>query len=362
MSSRKDFIVVGGGIAGLAVALNLAKHGYKVAVYDQGRLEDSATAKAAGILTFQMPPPFVDWAVETLNIYRGMRGSDEGLKDVGALLFSVESGCVERIKRWISSYNLKAYSIDASRAESIAGVELHVERDEEILYTSEFLVDIGWLLNTYQKLLSEYDAEVRYGVSVSLSDNEVIAGGVKIRGEVVVAAGSWTPILLPELKDKLIMYRCQVASVKGVKLGVIIEDDVSDYYASPAGSNSILLGDGSNTRLTEPNEGYKPDMWETYELMEKLARRIKGVEETYPESVWSAPCVAGRDGFPVAGAVSEGLYVIAGFNGVGISLAPAVAERVADVIRGVRKISEMLDPHREIKAVLMELPEPYRFC
>ncbi len=362
MSDRRDFIVVGGGIAGLATALGLAKHGYRVSVYDQGRLEDSATSRATGILTFQMPPPFMDWAVETWRIYKGMLESEGGLWEAGALLFSKEKNCIDRIKRWFGSRNLDAYYVDVREAEIVAGVKINMGEGEYAMYTSEILVDVGQLLNTYHRLLSEYDVDVKYGADVKLISDGVKVDGVSVKGEVIIAAGPWTPQLIPELKDKLIIYKCQVAHVKGVRLNVIIEDDILDYYASPAGGNTIMLGDGSNARLNDPREGFKPDMWESVKLMEKLAKRIEGLDNIYPISVWSAPCVVGIDGFPVAGVVREGLYVIAGFNGVGISLAPAVAERVVGLIRGVWKRFDMLDPHRDIKEVDIDLPEPYRFC
>src|SRR5947207_14425470 len=69
----RDVIIVGGGVIGCSIALNLAREGLKVTLIERGRTGCEASRAAAGMLSPQAeaaePGPFLDLCLRSRALY-----------------------------------------------------------------------------------------------------------------------------------------------------------------------------------------------------------------------------------------------------------------------------------------------------
>ncbi|MEB3860971.1 MAG: FAD-binding oxidoreductase [Desulfurococcales archaeon] len=348
--ARADYTIIGGGIAGLTTALLLAERGYRVRVYEERYPGAGATGAAAGLLVLHLKPQLIEIALDSLSIYKRIAGKGY-IFNMGALLFTTPS-CARGYEEAMRSHGLAAYRVDEERAREIAGLPLRTMEGEEVLYVDEYLVDVGSLVSRLHSLLGEAGATIEHA-----------PGSIEAEGETIIAAGAWSHLLAPELQDKLILYRCQAAAYEAPRPGPALEDDTHGYYAVTHPGGDLVAGDGANTIITRPEEGYTPDQWEPYEILERISKRIPGAEEGYPRRIWSAPCSTTPDSLPLAGTLREGIHVITGFNGLGITLAGGVAARLVDYLEGKTRSMGMLDPARPMPPPPPDRPpEPYDEC
>lgn len=348
--ARPDYTIIGGGIAGLLTALLLADRGYRVEVLEERYPGAGATGSAAGLLVLHLKPEVLALALETLEVYRRIQARGY-LVNIGALVFTSPE-CARGYLETARSHGIRARSLDIDEAREAAGVPLLQAEDEEILYVDEYLVDVGGMVSRLHSLLGEAGVEIKTGARAAPPR----------RGEVIVAAGAWTTTLLPELADRLIIYRCQAAAYEAPRPGPAIEDDTHGYYAVTHPGGDLVAGDGSNTIITKPEDGYTPDQWEPYEILERISRRIPGAEDGYPRRVWASPCSTALDGYPIVGTVKEGVHVITGLDGLGITLAGGAAKWLVEYLEGARRSVGPLDPGRPMPPRPNKPPEPYDEC
>src|SRR5436189_4499775 len=74
-----DVVIIGGGIIGLATALECAKAGLKVTVLERGQVGDGASGAAAGMLAplaeAKQPGAFVELGLASLRLYPNFTAS-----------------------------------------------------------------------------------------------------------------------------------------------------------------------------------------------------------------------------------------------------------------------------------------------
>jgi len=66
----RDFVVVGGGIAGCTVAYELARRGHSVTLYEQSSIAHAASGRNMGLLLYQVEVEVVKIMRQSLEIYR----------------------------------------------------------------------------------------------------------------------------------------------------------------------------------------------------------------------------------------------------------------------------------------------------
>ncbi len=316
-------------------------------VYEQRLLELSAATRSAGLLVTILPEPLLLYALASRDFYRSL---DPGLlRKVSALWIARDRRCMESIVELHTAHGLGSRFLDETPE------SLSLERGELVAEIEEYIVDAGRVLPT---LLSEAE---RLGVKiveerVEGSPGRYRAPSGRLRGTVIVAAGPWTPRLVPELRGELLVYRCQAASVEGARPPAPVEDDSLGYYIVPVSPSRSNIGDGSNARLADPMEGYVPDPEDTYEVLEKYAGRNPEAWNARVLQVWSAPCATTRRGIPLVRQLGGDTIVYTGFNGAGLTLAPGMTEALLRLLEGQ-------DPGLpEIVLGPEPVPEPYNVC
>ena len=350
MVASPDFVILGGGIAGSAVAIELAERGDSVELV---AANEGSISLAAGVFVTIMPENLMQLVKESMSFYE----RNKCLKTVisrGSLVIA-DKRRASRILSIHSEWGFPTRIISFSDLEDELRERLVLEDGEELLYTDEFLFDVGKLIECLYKRMRSLGVALSRAKVKSLNDISGLARG----SEVIVAAGAYTGLLIGELREKSLIYRCQALTVNCQGISVILEDLVNGFYSVPVEASSSIIGDGSNEILDSPFKGYVYDLEDAYTVLEKYARRVRGAESCYIGRVWSGPCIVGRDGYPLLGRVGD-VIVATGFNGSGLSLAPGSAALLADYIEGkIRSVPGHLDCSRDLRFKPSKILEPY---
>src|SRR5450432_993869 len=211
--------IVGGGVMGCATALELAKRGAEVVLFERAIPGAEASSAAAGILGAQIeshsPGPLVDMLVKARGGYRAW---SEELRDETGIDIGYRSGgviCAEYTEKeahlledrvaWQKSAGLRADMLDAKRAR-----EIEPELTEEIFSAAYFpddaQVDPPALLRALVAAIARAKVDIRSGATVERVVVEAgkctgvsLADGSGARDlcvdAVVLAAGSWSSLV-----------------------------------------------------------------------------------------------------------------------------------------------------------------------
>ncbi|MET0646512.1 MAG: glycine oxidase ThiO [Pyrinomonadaceae bacterium] len=362
LGERADVAVVGGGVAGLAAARELARRGLSVAVLEDGRA-GSASRAAAGMLAPQAEADSADELFELLCASREMYtafaaavGAESGisveLDRTGTLYLALNDGDVEEVERrfaWQSSAGLEVERLTPAEARALepnisAGVRLALKFPRDWQVESKRLV-IALDAATESlgvRLIRAVEARgvmVKGGraAGVVTSDGELEAGAV------VFAAGAWNSWLHKFSGVEGNPYLSDDPSVEPVR-GQILCYQQHDArtplvrhviygprgYIVPRRDGRLLAGStteraGFDCRVTEEGRG---------SIAAHVAEMAPAVAALEVTDSWAGLRPRAADGLPVLGESVDvkGLFYAAGFYRNGILLAPAAGEIIADLV------------------------------
>ncbi len=358
-----DCIVVGGGVIGLLTAYELAQEGLQVTVVERGRRSAGAASWASGGVLASLYPwrispallPLLNWSHAR---YRQLAleltacsGVDPEWVRSGLLIlepalwpeFATTESSFSSNARLLDQRGLKSLEpgVDAGENGALWFPQVAQIRSPRLLRALD--------LSLAQKGVRQLSAQV-LGI---LRDKGKAAGVVTRDGRiyspiVVVAAGAWSASVLRSLGKgfELRPVRGQmllIAAKPGLVRHVLVK---GDHYLIPRRDGYVLLGSTlenvgfSNGITTEARETLTTAAWRMYP-------RIKD----YPiVAQWSGLRPGSPEGIPWIGAHPglTGLYVSTGHYRNGVSLAPASARLLADLIFRRPPIVEPLayDPAR----------------
>jgi sarcosine oxidase, subunit beta len=369
-ADRVDVIVLGAGIAGCALAHHTAARGAgPILVFDPATPAAGASGRAAGVVTEQLWDP---WDVEVVRESKEEYARFAAQWDAGAYT-------VNGFARWTRVEEAAHLLADAVERLRGWGVEVRPIGRDELAERLPF----GRFDDVEGAIVSDHDAVVtpsavtemyaesarRAGVefelatplrSIARSEGawELTTAGRTVRGRrLVVAAGAWSKRLLARLGHALplVPYRTQAAVLRPTTTGPrtfpSVHDIDSDVYARPEANGRILAGNGTESVEADP-ETFRPGGDEPFvaHLAETFERRFPGWSDAELVRAWAGVCTATPDRRPLVGPVdsSEGLFVIAGFNGFGVMRAGGVAARLARVLAASEDGTSGLDPIRPV--------------
>jgi glycine oxidase len=362
-------MIVGAGIAGLAIGWRLAQAGAQVEIFERGTAGRGATWAAAGMI-------IAGGELEegSADLARLARGARQLWPEFAAELES-ESGCtldysetgsllVARDETSARALEQRAARIAASsgRAEWLARKELRkrepllsLELHGALHVPEDARVDNRLAGEALRVALAKRNAVVHENTEVSgltITDGRVrgiVCGGSTIGGDtIVVASGAWmnelhgTAGVLPPISPAKGQMIC-VRPPPDTKLPrpLIGSDDV---YVVPRGDR-ILIGAtvedvGFDTSVSrEACDG----------LLSAAARIIPAVAAWRISQMWAGLRPRTPDGAPVLGETAvSGLFVAGGQYRNGILFAPAVADAMRRVVLNGEIASEIraFDPRR----------------
>jgi glycine oxidase len=338
-----DAIVVGAGIIGLSLAIELNKQGLRVLVVEKGEPGREASWAAGGMLAdfpVETPLGMRELAAASARMYpefvrelEDESGVKIDLRSVGTLLFLDERPDPNALDGhgWLARWRELEPTLKASnpRAKGLVGV-----------YLKERCVDPRDLT------LAAIAAARHRGIDFSSGDQvlavEVASGntsGVRTNkthfaaGIVVNCAGAWAgqigPHLFPTRPVKGQML-CVAMPQKELVRHVIRAPDV---YLIPRSDGRMLIG------ATVEEAGFdKQPVPETIEKLRQAAIDLvpKSADARILEA-WAGLRPGTPDGLPILGATpTPGYFVATGHFRDGILLAPVTARVIGQVIAGER--------------------------
>ncbi len=359
--AEADVCVVGGGLAGLTAALELARRGMKVAVLEGERIAWGASGRNGGFVS-----PGYSARHETIE-------RQVGADDATALhRLSIEGA--EAV-----AANLKALGVtDADRTDGLlatsryeASAELMTRRDwleREFGYRLEFrtreavrseLVSARYFqalydpqafhlnpLNYARALAREierlggavYEASPALALSREGGAGVVATAGGQVRArDVVIACGGYTGGLEPRLKRSylpiatyVMLTRPDRARIEGaIRTRAAVGDGrrAGDYYRLVDGGTRVLWGGKITTRTSEPRR------------LGALLRR--SMVSTFPQLAglevdiaWSGLMAYARHLMPQIGRLEDGVWYCTAFGGHGLNTTAIGGRLVAEAIAG----------------------------
>ena len=356
-----DAAVVGGGVAGLAAARELARRGLSVALFDDRR-EGGASRAAAGMLAPQAEADRADELFELLCASRDMyisfaaavgaeSGIDVELDFMGTLYLALNEEDEEEVERRFAWQSRAGLAVERLTGEQARGLEPNVSP----LVRAALFFPRDWQVESRRLVVALDAAAERLGVriirgvealGVNVSGGRaagvVTAEGTLDAGAVVFAAGAWNSRLRKfsgggesSLDDDP-----EVRPVRGQILSFQQPDPRTPFvrhvvygargYLVPRRDGRLLAGSTTEPgvyecRVTE--EGARS-------IAARAAELLPAVASLDVADSWAGLRPRALDGRPVLGesADVEGLFYATGFYRNGILLAPAAGEIVADLV------------------------------
>jgi glycine oxidase len=316
VDAHADVVVIGGGLIGLALALELHTRGAAVTVVERGRCMGGASAAAAGMLAVEDPfnapelRAFSEFSLERYPEFLRRVEEFSGWAVPFQTLITVQrlsDGRSMRLaEKSLDPRELGAALLSAVRASSIRVIE-------------------------ETRVVGVDGAQVRLG------------GGEEIAAKAVVfAAGAWTSGTMSELCGLAVPGSPRKGQMLRVKVpeGVLLDEVYrsEEIYVVPrtrgAGAGSALIG------ATVEDVGFDStvrgeDLARLREMAAELVAEL-GSEKDAPQlEAWAGLRPATPDLLPVIGGCGRaGIFIASGHYRNGILLAPGTAVVMADLVEG----------------------------
>lgn len=347
-----DAIIAGGGLIGAAIALELARHDLRVALFDSQEPGHEASWASAGILSpapenagmisvvplgktsLAMYPQFIE-TVEELS------GEKTGFRTKGTIEALFSQHAREELNTIVALHHglgLHAEALSAKEARELEPA-LSEEIEAAVLRPDEASVDNRLLTRAVLEGARRSGAELFSGKTVNSIWCEgdlcrgVTAGGEKFAAKhTVIAAGAFSAnILGVELyapvrptKGQMVSLRCAQAQIERVLWSERI-------YLVPRNDGRILAGatvEHTGFDKTVTARGVAANLDAAIELAPALANAQ--IEETWaglrPDTPDHLPIIGPTDG--------QGLLVATGHFRSGVLLTPITAMLIAEMILG----------------------------
>ena len=370
LPSRAEVVIVGGGCMGASIAYHLAARGVReVVLVERGTLACGPTGRSTAILRrLYSQPLLVRMAEHGLRMYSQLEeavGAGCGFVRTG-LLVGVDPRDRGALEHNVEVARAEGILMELLDSDELAEIEPRIDAGEldyclepEAGYCDPYLATAG-----FAAAARPDGAEIAEGVTaetVTPGEARTSAGTVSA-GSIVVAAGPWSPSLLAPLGYELPIRsaRAEVGRFRlpagfGPPLPALADFSASQLYFKPSESGFIEVGSLSPDHAVRPiDPDTCPEGAETKTLEEfahGLRMRLRGAESGHWRGSWSAIYDVTPDWHPAIGQVpgTDGVFVVAGFSGHGLKLAPAVGLSVAELVCDGRTTTfdlSLLDPAR----------------
>ncbi len=353
-----DVLVIGGGIAGMAIALELRARGSQVTIVDRARLGSGSTSRNAGGIRHQFyQDANIEAAKASIEWVRRIQddGVDVGLRQVGYLLMYATQAQGARLAEGVAKQNAHGVATRMIGVDEIAEIAPDVRADG--MLGACFGPDDGYFdppslaeaLRARTVAAGVQVVEDAAVVSMRVESGRVSAvetsRGVVAPGVVINAAGAWAGAIAAMHGSSLpiVPRRSQIFVMENVPPladGMPHTFDTeARFYVRRHGAD-IWSGAAFKPILDEapPSQGLEPDWTEAELLAERVGGRVPALAGRRFDRAWAGVIEVTPDDNPVIGwSTPENVYVAAGFSGhgmcVGIGLAASVAAEVlGDVV------------------------------
>ena len=354
-TTTADIVILGAGVMGASIAFHLAqRQAGKIVVIDKGHVAQGGSGRSSALVRMHYSyPPEVQLALVSLRMFENWRdivGQEGDFRKTGFVRI-VHPGETERLKQNVEMQRKLGVNVKLIDRHELKDLEPDWAVDEVELaayepdsgygdgagVANDFLTRARELGVTYQSKTQALEFLVEGGRVRGVStDHGEIAAPV-----VVSATGPWTRPLFQRIGIELPIeteYH-QVAILKnapGMKGGgCACIDSVSATYFRSDGQDKFLIGDFYGQRGADPDnfpQRASDDGLE--EIIERASRRVPKLENAEVMRGVTGVYDMTPDSRPLLGEVSgvAGLYVCAGFSGMGFKISPAIGLVMSELL------------------------------
>jgi glycine oxidase len=333
-----DVIVIGGGIIGLSLSIELRKKGANVLVVERGEPGREASYAAGGMLVdtlLETPQALQSLATASARMYPEFvheleveSGTKVDLRDRGTIFFPAEKVQESAGSTWLTSLPAPLSELEPSLA----------ERTGPAFYLQERSVDPRALVAAALRAAKHRGVDVSSGeevTAVNLSEGRVTGVATKKTSyhapTVVNCAGAWSGQITPHafptrpVKGQMLYL---VSPSHGLLKHVVRSPEC---YLIPRSDGRILVG----TTVEEAGFDKRTDVATIQRLHHAAIAMVPELVNAKILEDWAGLRPGTPDALPILGATSTpGYYVATGHFRDGILLAPVTAQVMADVIEG----------------------------
>ncbi|WP_019505333.1 glycine oxidase ThiO [Pleurocapsa sp. PCC 7319] len=348
MKASRDILIIGGGIIGLAIAIELKRQGAKVTVISKDFVQAAGNA-AAGMLAPMAEkitsPPMLDLCLRSRWLYPGwtqkleeLTGVETGYLPCGILapVYSEPESISETDNNavWLDKQAIQLYQ--PGLGDRVVGGWWYPEDGQ---------VDNRCLMRSLLQAAQTLGVEIQEGVSVKAIQqkqgrvNEVLTDLGQIEAEqYVLAAGSWSSQLLPlpvrPVKGQMMSLKMPQKLHQPFPLQRVLYGE--NIYLVPRQDGRLIVG----ATVEEVN-------WTPFNTPKGMQSLLNKATELYPavadwqiEEFWWGFRPGTPDELPILGrSACKNLFLATGHYRNGILLAPITASLSAELI-----LEEKSDP------------------
>ena len=341
-----DVIIIGAGIIGLSLAIELRKKGLRVLIVERGEAGREASYAAAGMLAAagdEFPAALKPLAHESARMYpefvheiEDESGLKVDLREHGTIVLSCDGEFPEGGEP-LSPQRLKSLepSIETSALLSNTGKN-GAPSDICAAYLTERSVDPRALATAALKAARHREVDMSSGAEVR---SLLIEGGrvvgvqtdkAKYTAPIVVnCAGAWAGAIAP--------FELPVKPIKGQMLAVVDAPPVQhvvrseNVYVVPRSDGRLVIG----STLEDVGYNKQTDVTTLQRLFHAAVEIVPGIAKSLRHEAWAGLRPGTPDELPILGETYiSGYFISGGHYRDGILLAPVTAMLMSEVMMG----------------------------
>ena len=357
-----DVVVIGGGIVGAACAAECAAEKLKVAIVEARMIGGGATAAGMGHLVVMDDSEaqfgLTGYSQELWNELRDELPAEVEHDACGTIWVAADDDEMEEMFRKQRFYADRGVAVEVLDAQALYEAEPNLRRGlvgglrvpgDSVIYppcAAQFLVDRATAWGA--KLFVGKQVEAVTNDGVRLRDGSSIAAGL-----VVNAAGSWSPLLTPELnvkkrKGHLLItdrypkfLRHQLVELGYLKSAHSVTADSVAFNIQPRKTGQLLIG--SSRQYGVENSGVDNSI--LTRMLERALEYLPSLNKLSALRAWTGFRAATPDKLPLIGPAMPGesssardrlapglarLYLATGHEGLGITTSLGTAKLLVD--------------------------------
>jgi glycine/D-amino acid oxidase-like deaminating enzyme len=373
ISSAIDVAIIGGGVIGTSAAAYLAEAGRSVTLFERADIAAGASGRNSGVLQHPFDPVFAELHYESLALYRELSEETDGFalpeRPPGTLMLSFDSDAVAAAAAEISASApelqaavLSPRSLSELEPGLAAGLSAcRLETGYPVTPAAATWAFARRAERAGARLMTGTFAEPVtdggrvVGVRAGAGDGGGTGAGAwetLLCEQVLIAAGPWTPALVPGWADNP-----PIRSVWGVVVGtslstppthVVEELGIDRPGVQPEWLFSLVTA-GGHSSIGSTFLAKEPDAASlASNVMSRAATFVPALAAARVDSVRACARPVSFDGRPLIGPVPgiEGLFVCAGHGPWGISTGPASGLLAARQMLGLATDRQEFSPLR----------------